>query len=169
MMKFKEIIEQYKKSGMNGSEMIEALAGFAPIFDAIKDKDKKLFQKGMRKFHEKAQGPHFDEMYAEAEVREMYHTKRNGSICKGEIFTEDEAERVYEREVRRSSSRATIWDVYVALNAQYHDYAKLFKEWFGENNDEKIKEKVIESAVCFWFKDEDAEPGKIWRYFYEED
>lgn len=29
-------------------------------------------------------------------------------------------------------------DVYVAINAQYHDYAKLFEEWFGGNIDNKV-------------------------------
>lgn len=36
-------------------------------------------------------------------------------------------------------------DVYVAINAQYHDYAKLFEEWFGGN----IDNKVFESAITF--------------------
>lgn len=26
---------------------------------------------------------------------------------------------------------ATVADVYVAINSQYHDYAELFKNWFG--------------------------------------
>lgn len=168
-MDFRNIMDKYRASGMSSNELIDAMKGFAPILDKIKDKDKKLFQQGIRKFHEKARGPHFDEMYAEEQVKEMYHTKRNGNICRGEIFSEDEAERVYNRDVRRLNGNATVWDVYVALNAQYHDYAKLYKEWFGENDDEKIKDKVIESAVAFWFKDEDAEPGKIWRYFEEEE
>lgn len=38
-----------------------------------------------------------------------------------------------------------------AINAQYHDYAKLFEEWFGGN----IDNKVFESAITFWFKDVD--------------
>lgn len=39
-------------------------------------------------------------------------------------------------------------DVYVAINAQYHDYAKLFEEWFGGN----IDNKVFESAITFGLK-----------------
>lgn len=167
-MDFKRMIDKYRESRMNTNEVLDAMEGFAPLFDKIQDKDKKLFQKGIRKFHEKARGPHFDETYAEEQVEEMYHTKRNGNICRGEIFNEDEAQKVYDREVRRLNGNATVWDVYVALNAQYHDYAKLYKEWFGDN-DEKVKDKVIESAVAFWFKDEDAEPGKVWKYFNEEE
>lgn len=51
---------------------------------------------------------------------------------------------------------------YVAINAQYHDYAKLFEEWFGGN----IDNKVFESAITFWFKDIDFDGDKVWEYFH---
>lgn len=53
-------------------------------------------------------------------------------------------------------------DVYVAINTQYHDYAKLFEEWFGGN----IDNKVFESAITFWFKDVDFDGDKVWEYFH---
>lgn len=53
-------------------------------------------------------------------------------------------------------------DVYVAINAQYHDYAKLFEEWFGGN----IDNKVFESAITFWFKDVDFDGDKVCEYFH---
>lgn len=53
-------------------------------------------------------------------------------------------------------------DVYVAINAQYHDYAKLFEEWFSSN----IDNKVFESAITFWFKDVDFDGDKVWEYFH---
>lgn len=37
------------------------------------------------------------------------------------------------------------FDVYVAINAQYHDYCELFKAWFGDSVDSKI----VESAINF--------------------
>lgn len=49
-----------------------------------------------------------------------------------------------------------------AYNAQYHDYAKLFEEWFGGN----IDNKVFESAITFWFKDVDFDGDKVWEYFH---
>lgn len=52
--------------------------------------------------------------------------------------------------------------IYVAINAQYHDYAKLFEEWFGGN----IDNKVFESAITFWFKDVDFDGDKVWEYFH---
>ena len=53
-------------------------------------------------------------------------------------------------------------DVYVAINAQYHDYCKLFDSWFGGN----IDNKVFESAITFWFKDVDFDGDKVWEYFH---
>lgn len=52
--------------------------------------------------------------------------------------------------------------VAAAINAQYHDYAKLFEEWFGGN----IDNKVFESAITFWFKDVDFDGDKVWEYFH---
>lgn len=44
------------------------------------------------------------------------------------------------------------------------DYCELFKAWFGDN----IDTKIIESAINFWFKDDDYKGGcKIWKYFKE--
>jgi len=61
-------------------------------------------------------------------------------------------------------SSATIADVYIAINAQYHDYYSLMKEWFGDN----IDTKIIESAVNFWFKDDDYKgSSKVYKYFKE--
>lgn len=51
---------------------------------------------------------------------------------------------------------------YVAINAQYHDYAKLFEEWFSGN----IDNKVFENAITFWFKDVDFDGDKVWEYFH---
>lgn len=56
------------------------------------------------------------------------------------------------------------------LNAElfsvwYHDYCELFKSWFGDG----VEQKIIESAVIFWFKDDDYKDGfKLWNYFKED-
>lgn len=48
------------------------------------------------------------------------------------------------------------------VEQMYHDYAKLFEEWFGGN----IDNKVFESAITFWFKDVDFDGDKVWEYFH---
>lgn len=46
-----------------------------------------------------------------------------------------------------------------------NDNIELYKEWFGEDNIENIKDKIIESAIVNWFEDEDAGIEKVWNYF----
>ena len=84
--------------------------------------------KAMRGFHEHIRGLHFDEMYVKYQVSSMYHTKRNGNICREEIYSIDGAKQIYEKYVRNLDSSYTYWDVYIAINAQFHDYARLYNE-----------------------------------------
>ena len=58
----------------------------------------------------------------------------------------------------------TVADVYVAINSQYHDYAELFKNWFGDG----IEQKIVESTIVFWFKDADCKAeNKVVEYLGE--
>lgn len=108
-------------------------------------------------------GEHFIPSEAEYIVSEMYHTE-NGRRYTGEKYDFEKAKEVCERYRGFLPSTVNPVDVYVAINAQYHDYANLFKSWFGD----RIDHKVIESAIVFWFKDEDN-PGtaKLVNYFRE--
>lgn len=103
---------------------------------------------------------HFDEREAYDTVEEMYHVKGDKKYV-GEKFDMDKAHKVYEK--LRDADGYTIGDIYVAINAQYHDYCELFEKWFGSNFDEKI----IASAVDFWFEDDDFDGNKVWKYFNE--
>lgn len=126
---------------------------------------KKTFWKSMRKLHESIKGAHFDEEYAKWQVSTMYHTADNGKICKGEIYNYDCAKNVFDKYVRNINSSITVWDVYVAINAQYHDYIRLYSEWFRNINKNELDNKIIESAITFYFKDEDSGSTKTWNYF----
>ena len=97
----------------------------------------------------------------------LYHTKANGIVCRGEVFTVEDAKAIYDKHVRNINREITYWDVYVAVNAQYHDYVRLYQDWFPNLTEEQLDEKVIYSAINFWFKDEDAGTGKVWNYFKE--
>ncbi len=50
------------------------------------------------------------------------------------------------------------------LEAQYHDYCKLFEKWFGKGN---FDDMIFESAIDFWFDDVDFGEDKLWKYFNE--
>lgn len=109
-------------------------------------------------------GIHFDEYVAKHLVKDMHHRDANMNIVNGEYFSMDKAAHVCDTYKKIHHLDITPEDVYVAINAQYHDYCKLYKSWFGSNVDNKI----IESAMCFWFKDEDYNKGsKLINYFKE--
>ena len=97
-------------------------------------------------------------------VSNMYHFE-NGRKYVGEKFDMTKAKEVCERYRGIIPQTVTHADVYVAINAQYHDYCELFKSWFGDG----VEQKIIESAVIFWFKDDDYKDGfKLWNYFKED-
>nr|UWI10493.1 MAG: hypothetical protein [Bacteriophage sp.] len=94
----------------------------------------------------------------EAYRRNAIPNANNGTTQNQQIVTHEICERY--KEVLPNDVEPC--DVYVAINAQYHDYAKLFEEWFGGN----IDNKVFESAITFWFKDVDFDGDKVWEYFH---
>lgn len=104
---------------------------------------------------------HFDEHEAKEVVEQMYHVKDNKKYV-GEKYDMNKAHEICERYKEVLPNDVEPCDVYVAINAQYHDYAKLFEEWFGGN----IDNKVFESAITFWFKDVDFDGDKVWEYFH---
>lgn len=119
----------------------------------------------MKDIHEELRGKHFDEVYATYQVDNMYHTDNKGNKITSPMFTPIDVRKLYDKKFKSINSNITFWDVYVALNAQYHDNIELYKEWFGEDNIENIKDKIIESAIVNWFEDEDAGIEKVWNYF----
>nr|UVX76428.1 MAG: hypothetical protein [Bacteriophage sp.]UWG28563.1 MAG: hypothetical protein [Bacteriophage sp.] len=104
---------------------------------------------------------HFDEHEAKEVVEQMYHVKDNKKYV-GEKYDMNKAHEICERYKEVLPDDVEPCDVYVAINAQYHDYCKLFDSWFGGN----IDNKVFESAITFWFKDVDFDGDKVWEYFH---
>ena len=81
-----------------------------------------------------------------------------------EKFDMHKAKEICERYRGILPTSATVADVYVAINSQYHDYAELFKNWFGDG----IEQKIVESAIVFWFKDADCKAeNKVVEYLGE--
>ena len=104
---------------------------------------------------------HFSVHEAENIVADMYHYD-GGRKYVGEKYSMNKAKEVCERFRGMIPTHVNYVDIYVAINAQYHDYCILFKSWFGDN----IDSKIIESAVIFWFRDDDfAEENKLKAYF----
>lgn len=70
-------------------------------------------------------GYHFNEYEAKEVVEQMYHVKDNKKYV-GEKYDMNKAHEICERYKEVLPNDVEPCDVYVAINAQYHDYAKLF-------------------------------------------
>ena len=103
---------------------------------------------------------HFETHEAKQIVAEMYHYDMNRKHT-GEHFDMRKAEEVFAKHKENFVSKATPEDVYVAINAMYHDLCGLYKSWFGSN----IDDRIIMTAITFWFKDDDYQGNKILDYF----
>lgn len=102
----------------------------------------------------------FDEYDAKEIVSDMYHYEMDKKHS-GEHFDMKKAEEVYHKYKDHFVVNASPCDVYIAINATYHDFSKLLKTWFGSN----IDEKIIMLAITFWFKDDDYQGNKLMDYF----
>lgn len=87
-------------------------------------------------------------------VSRMHHSE-GGRVLSGEKFTMSKARELKEKYKGMLPMSVTLGDIYVAINAQYHCYAELFKSWFGED----INQKIVESAIVFWFKGDNFRIG----------
>jgi hypothetical protein len=121
--------------------MLSAITGMGPkeqvFHGTMTESEAKEVVAKMWHYHhdEKDKGEHFS-MYKAKEICEMYHDILPSNVKYPEI--------------------------YVAINAQYHDMGELFKHWFGYNVDSKL----IESALVFWFGDVDyPHASKVAKYF----
>lgn len=136
-------------------------ADFRRMMESMEDSDKRRMWETMMESHEGRRGKHFSPSFAKIEVEEMSHTE-NGNKHRGEKYSMEKAEEVFRRYKSILPSEVTVADVYVAINCHFHDFAQLYKAWFGDN----IDTKIIESAIVFWFKDEEFQDGeKLWKYF----
>lgn len=119
----------------------------------------------MKDFHEKLIGKHFTEPYALYQVSQMYHTNNKGIKIDAPLFSIEATKKIYDRRIRLLNKDVTMWDVYVALNAQYHDNINLYEKWFPNATNNEIEDKIVEATISNWFEDEDASSDKVWEYF----
>lgn len=151
-MEFKEII---KKNLKNGSE--EVMSKSIELVDVLlmemQSFSKDKYWLFMRKQQGLMSGGHYDEDFARYDVSKMWHIDKQGRRIEGEHWSLAQAKEVMQS--NGISAPNNEYDVYVALNAFWHDLTCV------EEDDE-----IVKLAVAFWFKDADFSDkvGKIWWY-----
>lgn len=158
-MDYKEIVKDYADYA-TPDKIMNAMSKLDDAMDFVAENDMSQYLKTMRKVHEVFMGNHYNKEFAKHDVSMMKHTRTDGSKFIGEHWNIDQVKEIMKSQPVPSSYNC--WDVYVALNGNWHDKDVLFKKWFPEP--EKHENKIIEDAISFYFKDEDAPDGKIWIY-----
>lgn len=102
-----------------------------------------------------------DMEYAKYLVSNMFHYE-GGRKYIGEKFDVYKAKELCDRHRGMLPPHIDEIDMYIAVNAHYHDYSELYKSWFGED----IEQKIVDSAIKFWFKDDDCKhENKVMAYY----
>lgn len=150
---YKEIVKQ---SLGKGSEevMHKSVELVDELLMEIKHEHPQRYWRFIREQQGLVSGGHYDEAFARYDVEQMWHTDKRGEKHCGEHWSVSQA-----RQVMREhglASPVNEYDVYVALNAFWHDLACVIEE----------ESVIVEAAVAFWFKDEDfSGKSKVWWYF----
>lgn len=114
----------------------------------------------MRKRHVLRSGPHYNEDFARYDVSKMFHKDNSGNVIEGERWNVNAAKEAIKPWIGKISQTCTIYDVYVALNTNWHDKVELWKK----KHPETYEADIIEDAVSFYMLDDDAKDGKVWNY-----
>ena len=161
MGNYQKMLKGYKEKGsFSESKMWESVEGLDSLLEKIEESDPVLFNRFAREQHEIFYGPRFDETFGKLQIESMHHKGSDGKEYHGARWSTDDMKAEYEKYKPSLPSGTTFWDFAVAITGNWHDKVDLFKKWFPD----AFEERVIEDAVNFYFKDEDAPSGKVWRY-----
>lgn len=131
------------------------------IMKPFEHEHKDEFWNVMREMHELYEGCHYDEAFAMWEVSQMHHTDKSGILHRGQHWTIEQIDAVCKANRSMFKPKDNVYDVYVALHSWWHDNICQDKIDFGDN----AESKNIERGLAYFFADEDAPDGKIWRYY----
>lgn len=159
MERIGEILKQYHKSYPGNEDAVWNAVD--KMGDVLCSYDKKVVERMRMQMHEDFCGPHYNKEIAESVVDKMYRKSDSGDVVYGGHWSLAQVQEVFTAyKSSFKNPKDNVYDLYVALNATYNDLVRVFKSDFPEN----YEKKIVEYAIVFWFKDDDAPEGKIWRY-----
>lgn len=151
-----DLIKMYEEARRAGAasenKMLESVAAMAPLLAKMMEEHPDEYWKMMRKQHEILWGPHYNEEFANHDVSKIHWTGSDGQQHHGAHWSKEQV--VNATKGMSFPSGTTDCDKYVAFNAYYADMSKVV----DDDTD------IIKQAHAFYFSDEDAPSGKVWRY-----
>jgi hypothetical protein len=151
-MNYKQMIANARTAGVaNEKAMYAGIDRVDTLLSALEKEHPHEYWKFMRSTHEDLYGPHYDEEFANWDVSQMHSTDKEGKQYTGAHWTRSEIEAAT---ASKSFPKGTTkCDLYVVYNAMWHDMHKLYSD-----------AEILDMAYLFYFADEDAPSGKVWKY-----
>lgn len=151
-MKMYQMFRQAKEKGVaNESKMWESVAALDPAMEILEREHPDEYWQMMRRQHEILWGPHYDETFADYDVDQLTWTGKDGQKHHGAHWSRQQ---VMDATAGMTFPQSTTdCDKYVAFNSFYSDMCQELDE-----------ATILKAAHRFYFQDEDAPAGKIWRY-----
>lgn len=154
-MNYYDMLKAAQKNGTaNEKTMWQSVASVSALLDEIKDSHKDLYWSFMREQYGIMSGGHYDKIWADYDVSQMYSTNKEGKKWQGAYWTIEQIEDATKDKTFPVGT--TKWDKFVAFNAAKHDWGKSFDD-----------DMILKIAYCFYFADEDFgkdRGSKIWNY-----
>lgn len=151
-MNYSELIEKAKESGINGEKvMYQSIDALEDMLCVMKKEHPDKYWDFMRKQHGIIFKDHYSEDFAKYDAQWLHYKDEKGIERTGAHWSIEEIEKATAGMVFPAGT--TKWDKYVAFNSMYADLCKKFDE-----------ATIIKVAHTFYFADDDAPDGKIWRY-----
>jgi uncharacterized short protein YbdD (DUF466 family) len=143
-MRYKEMVEDAKAKGLTSEkEMWVGIVAVDNLLESMKEAHPEKYWEFMREQHGVLYKGHYDEEFARYDVSQMQPH--------GEYWTCKEIEEATKG--MQFPAGTTIWDKYVAFNAQANDLDGMDVNF------------ILESAYKFYFADKDWHNGvKLWNY-----
>lgn len=157
------MIETYMRSNRGTQEQTLKVVELTDhhVFEPLKQCDPDKYWHIMRKIHEIYNGCHYNEDFAMWQVEQMSHVEKSGIIRKGAHWTMNQVSELFAKYKSRLKPTDTLADLYVAVHSWWHDNICQDTTDFGD----AAEAKNIERGIIYFFGDEDAPEGKIWRYY----
>ena len=140
-----------QKGTFTDKQMWKSVESVSELLEDIKKQHPDMYWAFMREQAGIINGCHYDESFALHDVSTISYTDRNGKKCDGGYWSLEQIEAA--TKAMSFPASTTKWDKYVAFNSFYSDTCTVYTD-----------EEIIKGAFKFYFADEDAPAGKIWRY-----
>lgn len=151
-MKYKKMIEDARSKGTaTEQKMWESVANIDGLLGMLEKEHPDLYKKFMREQYELLMGPHYNEEWAEDDLKKLKYKDANGNMQTEPHWTKSEV--VGATNGLSFPAGTTDCDKYVAYNSMYADMNRKFTD-----------AQILDAAYLFYFSDDDAPAGKVWRY-----